>query len=507
MPVLNPRWSPMITDIHFISLVNLLLPIMNFIRDRLALVALAGFSLMLIACAAVGPDYHQPGIQVPAKFHNDTADSLQATGIEIRWWEAFHDDTLNKLIAEGFRSNPDVRIATAKLQEARALRSESEFDLFPTVTTSASQKYLQRSQGIFGTRRPGFNLMNVGFDATWELDFFGRVRREIEAKTYEAEAFAAQRRDALVSLSAEIARNYFELRGTQHQLEVATKNAENQAATLKFTRSRLSGGLGTALDTARAEEQLNSTLATIPPLETHIRSAVHRIAVLQGQTPEKLYPLLKQQTTLPPVPNLVAIGNPAELLRRRPDIAYAERNLAATTAEIGVATADLFPRVTFNGNVALEAQSFAGLGASGGNTYSFGPSIQWAAFNLGRVYTRIKAAKANKEADLALYEKTVLQALEETENALVAFGQLQTRRDYYKEAVKSGEKASRLARLRYEDGVSDFLAVLDAERRLLETQDQLAQTETDTATAVVAVYKALGGGWEWEVEPNKALSK
>ncbi len=502
----------MISETNLTRLVNLtwvawVMPYLSLMRDRLALTVTAVFSLTLISCAPVGPDYRQPDFPIPAKFHNDTAVSLQATRIEIRWWEAFHDETLNKLIVEGFRSNPDIRIATAKLQEARALRSESQFDLFPTVTTSASQKYLQRSLGVFGTRLPGFNLMNVGFDATWELDFFGRVRRSIEAKSYEAEAFAAQRRDAMVSFSAEIARNYFELRGTQHQLEVAQKNAENQAATLKFTQSRLRGGLGTALDTARAEEQLNSTLATIPPLETHIRSAVHRIAVLQGQTPEKLYTVLKQPKELPHVPKIVAIAHPADLLRRRPDIAFAERNLAATTAEVGIATADLFPRVTFNGNVALEARTFAGLGATGGNTYSFGPSIQWAALNLGRVYAQINAAKANKEANLALYEKTVLQALEETENALVAFGQLQTRRDYYKEAVKSGEKASRLARLRYEDGVSDFLAVLDAERRLLETQDQLAQTETDTATAVVAVYKALGGGWEWEAESSKALAK
>lgn len=469
---------------------------LNLIRQGLKLCLSTSIVLALVSCTPVGPDYQQPEIKVPKDFYNVSGTVILPSKIESTWWQGFNDNTLNWLISDGYRSNLDLKQATANLEEAKALRFQNQLDLYPTVTVSASQKYLQRSKGLFGSRFPGFNLLNTGFDATWELDFFGRIRRSIEASTYEVEALEAQRRDVMVSVSAELARNYFDLRGTQNRLEVARKNAENQAATFKFTQARLNGGVGTALDTARAEEQLNSTLATIPPLETHIRSAIHRIAVLLGQSPEKLYSRLEQHAPLPTTPKLVAIDNPAALLRRRPDIAYAERTLATATAKIGVATADLFPRVTFNGNVALEGRSFAGMGAAGGGTFSFGPSIQWAAFNLGRVYAQIKATKAGKDADLAAYEKTVLQALEETENALVTFSQLQIRRDYFKEAVKAGEKASRLARLRYQDGVSDFLAVLDAERRLLETQDQLAQTETDTAMAVVAVYKALGGGWE-----------
>ena len=454
----------------------------------------------LTACAPVGPDYHRPEVFVPKQFVNATTVLLNSKSTEIRWWEAFNDRLLNELVEEGLRSNPDLRIATANLREARALRSESQFDLFPTVTANAFSTVIQRSQGIFGFRNGDFNLINTGFDATWELDFFGRIRRSIEARTAEAENFEAQRRDAIVSLVAELARNYFELRGTQHQMEVAKKNAGNQAATLKYTVARLNGGQGTALDTARAEEQLNSTLATIPPLESRIRRAIHRLAVLVGKTPGQLYSRLENSEPLPLAPAIVNISNPATLLQRRPDIRAAEQTLAATTASIGVVTADLFPRVTFVGNVALEARSFAGLGAAGGNTYSFGPSIRWAAFDLGRVWTQLKAVKARKESDLAFYEKTVLRALEETENSLVEFGQLQGRRNFYRSAVAAGEKATRLARLRYQDGVSDFLAVLDAERRLLESQDRLAQTETDTATALVAVYKALGGGWEWEYQ-------
>ncbi|GAB6142256.1 multidrug efflux RND transporter outer membrane subunit OprN [Methylosoma difficile] len=458
-----------------------------------------GACLALSACA-VGPDYQPPQTVAPKQFANASADGMTSKSVEIRWWEKFADKTLNDLVNDGLRANPDLRIATANLREARAARQLSQFDFYPTVTMSASEKSMLRSKGIFGgtTNPSSFDLLNTGFDATWELDFFGRIRRSVETQTAEMESFDAQRRDVIVSLVAELARNYFELRGTQHQLSVARKNADNQAATLKYTQARLNGGQGTALDTARAEEQLNSTLAIIPPLESSVRRSIHHLSVLVGKAPEQLYGNLETDAPLPQAPNIIGIGDPAKLLQRRPDVRVAERGLAAATAQIGVATADLFPRVSFVGNVALEARSFAGLGASGGDTYSFGPSIRWAAFDLGRVYTRIKAADAHAEGQLATYEKTVLGALEETENALLEYGKLQQRRDYFRAAVTAGEKAAHLARLRYQDGVADFLVVLDAERRLLETQDRLAQTETATATALVAVYKALGGGWEWE---------
>ena len=458
-----------------------------------------GVCLALSACA-VGPDYQPPQAVTPKQFANAAVDGMSSNNIEIRWWEKFADKTLIDLVNDGLRANPDLNIATAHLREARAARQLSQFDLFPTVTLSASERSLLRSKSIFGSAtNPGnFDLINTGFDATWELDIFGRIRRSIESQTAEMEQYDAQRRDVIVSLVAELARNYFELRGTQHQLSVARKNADNQAATLKYTQARLSGGQGTALDTARAEEQLNSTLAIIPPLESSIRRSMHHLSVLIGKTPDQLYSKLDPIAPLPQAPNIIGIGDPAKLLQRRPDVRVAERGLAAATAQIGVATADLFPRVNFVGNVALEARSFAGLTASGGDTYSFGPSIRWAALDLGRVFTRIKAADAHVEGQLATYEKTVLGALEETENALLEYGKLQQRREYFRAAVVAGENAAHLARLRYQDGVADFLVVLDAERRLLETQDRLAQTETATATALVAVYKSLGGGWEWE---------
>jgi outer membrane protein, multidrug efflux system len=249
---------------------------------------------------------------------------------------------------------------------------------------------------------------------------------------------------------------------------------------------------------SRAEAQLNATLASIPLLETLVNRAVYRLGVLIGQQPTALVEELSQPLPLPGLPELVAIGQPADLLRRRSDIRVAERDLAAATARIGVATADLFPRITLLGSVGLEASSFLGLGKGGSDTFAIGPKIFWAAFDLGRVRTRIKVADARTEAALAQYEQSVLLALEETEDSLVDFNRAQARRDFLRTSARASEKAAELARLRYQSGVADFLTVLDAERTLLEAQRLLAESETRTATTLIAVYKALGGGWEQE---------
>ncbi|HWN30837.1 MAG TPA: TolC family protein, partial [Burkholderiales bacterium] len=260
----------------------------------------------------------------------------------------------------------------------------------------------------------------------------------------------------------------------------------------------LEGGRGTELDTANARQQLNTTLATIPLLEASIRRTMYRLSVLTGQQPQALVVELDEPVPLPEYSGPVALGHPEDLLRRRPDIRVAERSLAASTARVGVAVADLFPRVTFNGSVGYEAHNLSGLGSAGSDTYSIIPSISWAAFNLGRVRAGIRAADARTEANLAFYEKTVLTALEETEGALINFGRERVRRDYLRAAAAASREAAALSRQRYQEGIATFLTELDAERRLLETEQQLAQSETSTATALVAVYKALGGGWEIE---------
>jgi outer membrane protein, multidrug efflux system len=466
--------------------------------DLMALLLLLG--LMALTGCMVGPNYKEPKMQMSEKFANESEKGQTTGKVETLWWRGFNDEKLNHLVELAIASNYDLRIATANLREARALRSETIFNLYPTVTSQTSY-----TRERLSTRVPpvpldrDINLYDTGFDATWELDFFGRVRRSVEASSADVGAEEANRRDVIVSILAEVARNYFELRGAQNELEVARKNAKNQKQTFDLTIALLEGGRGTELDTSRAKAQLNSTLATIPPLETAIKRAIYRLSVLTGQLPTALEPELSEPLSLPGLPKLVALGSPEELLQRRPDIRVAERNLAAATARIGVATADLFPRITFIGSIALEADSFSGLFKGGSNTFFFGPQIFWAAFDLGRVRARIKGAGARAEAALAQYEQTVLLALEETEDTLVDFDRQKERLEFLRISAQASEKAVELAQLRYQYGVADFLTVLDAERTLLQAQDQLAQSETSTATALIAIYKALGGGWEAEM--------
>ncbi len=469
------------------------------IKSAILIPLLVGL-LNLTGCM-VGPDYRQPETKVSDSFANKDFKKYKEDSIEIFWWRGYEDEELNKLIDLVLKGNLNIKIATARLLEARSLRTGTTLELFPIIDSEGSytrQRFSRQTGFGFGTAgaEREFNLFDAGFDASWELDFFGRVRRSIEAESAEVEAALASRRDIIVSLLAETARNYFELRGTQNQLEVARRNAKNQQETFDLTNALLKGGRGTDLDTSRANAQLKSTLATIPPLEAQVKSTVHRLSVLAGKQPDVLYNELLEPKPLPDLPEFVSVGNPTELLRRRQDIRFAERSLAAATARIGVAVADLFPRVTLFGSLGLSADTFTGLGDNGADRFAIGPSITWAAFDLGRVKARIDASDARAQAALSEYELTVLTALEETENSLIDFAKELERRDYLKEAADSSEKAVELSRLRYKFGVSDFLTVLDAERRLLEAQDELARSETRTATALVAVYKALGGGWE-----------
>lgn len=469
-------------------------------------VALLPCLLGLLSGCVVGPDYKMPSMQAPEAFANQALEGLTTDEIETAWWRGFQDATLNQLVEQALANNHDIRVAMARLREARALLSETGFDRYPTVTSQASHTRQRSSEALTlpGADRD-IELYDAGFDASWELDFFGRVRRSIEASAAEAGAAEANRRDMIVSLLAEVARNYFELRGTQNQLAVARRNVENQRQTLDLTVVLLEAGRGTELDTSRAEAQLQSTLASIPPLETAIKATMYRLGVLIGQPPTALEAELTEPLPLPALPTRVALGRPEDLLRRRPDIRVTERTLAAASARVGVATADLFPRVILAGSVAVQATSFLGLGDRGSDTFAVGPGIFWAAFDLGRVRARIQAADARTEAALAQYEQRVLLALEETENALVDFNRQQARRDLLQASAQASEKAQNLAQERYQFGVTDFLTVLDAERTLLEAQDRVAESETRTATSLIAVYKALGGGWE--IAPEMAYSR
>ncbi|MBY0398840.1 efflux transporter outer membrane subunit, partial [Myxococcota bacterium] len=412
---------------------------------------------LTISGCAVGPNYRAPEERAPDEFRPAARAGLYASSeIEPAWWNQFGDPLLVELVQDAIRGNLDLRIALANLNEARAIRFQTALTLLPIVplNTDYTREKLSEAQlrGAPGGR--GFDFFETGFDATWELDLFGRIRRQVESATGVIERQQAILDDVVVSVVAEVGRTYFELRGRQNELAVARRNAENQEQTYDLTLALLEEGRGTQLDVSRAKAQLDSTRSLIPPLETTIRVDIHRLSVLTGRLPTELLDRLDAPQPIPIAPSEIAIGDPGELLRRRPDIRAAERNLASVTAQIGVATADLFPRVTFIGSIGVNASDTADLFSHGSDTYSFGPRIAWAAFDLGRVYQRIRQADARNAAALASYESTVLKAFEETENALVAYGNLLRETESLNDAAAASEEAVELARLRYEDGAS-----------------------------------------------------
>lgn len=462
-------------------------------------------TLALSACA-VGPNYVQPKIATAPDFKSSDAALFSENQTVAKFWTQFDDATLTQLVNDALGANHDLRIALARFNEARAIHRESRYDLAPTVTAAGgyTDQLNSVSQTLPGYPR-GSKLYDASIDATWEFDFFGRVRRNVEASHAEVQSAEANLHDAQVIVSAEVTRVYFELRGQQQQLDVAQRNVQNQAQTLQLTTVRLDAGRGTELDTSRAQALLSSTTATIGPLQAAVARSMHRLSVLTGRDPSALDELLELPRDIPALPAMTAIGDPASLLRRRPDIRVSERDLAAATARIGIAVADLFPRVTFVGSVGVTAASVSSLGDAGSGTRLLAPGISWAAFDLGRVRAQIAAAHARADGALAKYQQTVLQALEETEDALVTHAHAQERLRNLAESAAASRRAAQLAQVRYENGVVDFLQVLDAERTLLQAEDALAQSRTETATSLVTVYKALGGGWEQAPLPSYTL--
>jgi multidrug efflux system outer membrane protein len=458
---------------------------------------LAPLAAAVLAACAVGPDYQAPEPPAADRFEAASSPTYSTNETVAKFWDNFQDPTLSTLIDQALLANHDLRIAITRVREARALRRDAAFDLAPSFNAGGGYTKARSSREATLPGQPRTTeFYDAGFDAFWELDFFGGVRRGLEASTAQLGAVEAARLDAYVIVTAEVTRTYFELRGQQQQLDVARRNVVNQQETLNLAKARLEAGSGTEFDTERAQAQLSSTLGTIAPLEAAVARSIHRLSVLTGREPNALTSQLSSPQNLPALPGIVPVGDPAGLLRRRPDIRVVERELASATARVGVAVADLFPRVTFTGNAGYVAADSGSLGDSGTDSYVLAPGISWGIFDLGNVQARIAAANWRKEGALLRYEQTVLQALEETENSLITHARARERLVHDEAAVRASTAAAGLARVRYENGASDFLQVLTAERTLLESEDRLARSRTEAATSLIAVYKSLGGGWE-----------
>jgi NodT family efflux transporter outer membrane factor (OMF) lipoprotein len=453
--------------------------------------------LLLGGCATVGPDYVAPAPEAKAKWNTELEDGLQTTPVDAgqltRWWQTLNDPVLTKLEETAVRGNLDLAGAKARIREARARRGLADTDLYPTLDVSGSATKSRTSEST-GTGLTS-ELYNAGFDAGWELDIFGGVRRSVEAAQGELEAGIADLNDVLVTLTAEVGVNYVRARTYQARLNVALANLDIQQQTLDLALSRFEAGLSDELPVQQARYNLADTTSRLPALRSGLAAAKNRLAVLTGQQPGAVHDLLASVQPIPVTPVTVAVGVPAETLRRRPDIRRAERQLAAQTARIGQATANLYPRFRLAGSIGLEALDSVDFLDTSNGFWGIGPSISWNLFDAGAVRRSIEVQTAVQEQRLLQYEKTVLLALEEVENGLTAYAKEQLRREELAKAVKAAERAEELARDRYTAGLVDFTDVLDAQRSLLSFQDQLATSRGTVTTNLIGLYKALGGGW------------
>jgi NodT family efflux transporter outer membrane factor (OMF) lipoprotein len=472
--------------------------------------------LMSFGCK-VGPNYKAPRVDTPGSFANATpratpAPSASPTTAQsiidtdnapwVEWWTKFNDSQLDSLVARALTANHELAIARARVQEARAIERIAKSRLYPTIDLSAAALKTRGSAAGFGFPfgLPGeeANLFHLGFDATYEVDLFGGVRRSVEAAGAAADATVNERRGVQVSLLGELARNYIGLRALQRRLEVAQANLADQRRTLDVVQRRFKNGLARNFDLVRAKAQVAETESSIPPLQAGIRQTMYGLAVLLGEQPTALEKELTAAAPIPPVPPKVPVGMPSELLRRRPDVMRAERILAAATAQQGVATADFFPHLTLGGTAGVESRHLSDLFGQDPSSgfYAAGPAAGWTIFDGGRRRANLDVSKARVAAALAAYEGTVLAALRDVESSLTAYSHDQARRESLTSLTDQNHEAVRIARREYENGLTDLLDVLEVQRNLYASQDALAQSDQAVSSDLVALYKALGGGWE-----------
>jgi len=469
--------------------------------------AAIGIVVLAMACTTVGPDYAQPETRMPDAWHAAAVAGLEGDAATLQtWWRVFDDPLLNDLVLRSANGNLSLREALWRVEEARALRGAVAGARQPQVDASGQAGRSKASDnGALGAFSPdgldAGNLFSVGLGAAWEIDVFGRIRRQVEAADATTEATVEAYRDVLVSLFAETAIAYINVRTAQERLRIAGANVVGQENTLRLTRDRFDAGLVSALDVAQAESNLANTTSLIPVIERDRDQAMNRLAVLLGEHPGTLHEELGAKAPIPSEPADVVVGLPTELLRQRPDVRQAERLLAAQTARIGVATADLYPSFSLSGFLGLEAVSAGDLSSGDSVTWGVGLPVRWSIFSGGRIRSQIRAEEARTEQLLANYERTVLLALEEAENAMVAYATELERRERLAQSVDATRRSLELVLTQYTTGITNFQNVLDTQRTLLLREDDLAVAEGLVVANLVRLYRALGGGWDPDALP------
>ncbi len=462
-------------------------------KSLLKIAALSA-AMILAGCASVGPDYHAMKIAAPQLQGLNVTQENNAQ-FQSAWWKQFNDPTLDALIQRAAANNLDLRIAVARLHESRALLSGAKSDQLPTIDTNVNYTRSRGQQPGFSAQRQTISTYQAGFDASWELDLFGGVRRSVEASGADLGANEAALRNAQVTLLAEVARNYFELRGNQQRLDIAQHDIENQQQTLHLSDVRLQLGAGSEQDVASAKARLAAVQARLPLLQTAVSAGEFRLAVLLGERPGEL-DIDVSPKSFSPIAISLPIGDAGDVLSRRPDVQMAEREYAAANARIGVAKADFFPHITLGGFLGFLSGRSNDFGSPSTRAWSLSPSISWPGLNIQRVRATLHGSEARTDAAQANYQQSVLLAIEDIDNAVTGFNQQRVRVDHLIEQATQSKRAADLARVRYQEGDTSFLELLDAERTQLAAEDDLAQSEAAINTSAVALYKSLGGGWQ-----------
>ncbi len=460
--------------------------------------AVAASYLMILTGCTMGPDYHPPHTKTPDRWVGTV--NSQPTRLN-RWWRRFNDSELTHLVEQAISVNLDVQLAQARLRESRAARDVIAGGTLPSVNGSASYQR-NRTAGSGKTAPEEADLYQAGFDALWEMDIFGGIRRSIESAEATVKATQEDLHNVQISLASEVALNYIKLRGFQQQIVVAEENLKAEKHTAEITRQKQRAGFVGTLDVANAEAQVATTRAQIPLLQVSSRQAIYALSVLLGRQPASLLGELSKTEPLPVTPPDVPAGLPSELLRRRPDIRQAEAQLHAATAQIGVAEADLFPKFSLTGSLSWQSNLFHDWFTGSSRGSSFGPAMDWAIFQGGAIRSNIRMQKALQDQAVISYKKTVLTALQEVENALYAYDKEKEHRSALSEAVIASRKAVAVSKQLYSAGQTDFLNVLQAQATLYASQNAFVQSNSNTCQDVIALYKALGGHWETYSSPS-----
>jgi NodT family efflux transporter outer membrane factor (OMF) lipoprotein len=466
--------------------------------------------LLAVGCSMVGPDYKKPELQTPEDWEARMEKGLEATRPEknglSKWWKVFGDPVLTDLEKRAVEGNLDLKTAFSRLRQARINRGIRKGDLYPGLSGSGRMQRQESSESMpsaFSGEEMEYYLGQ--FDASWELDLLGGIRRSVQAAQAELEASRANKNDVLTSLMAEVALNYIEVRTFQHRLAITRENIGIQEKTYKLNRSRYEAGLVDELAVQQSLRTLERTRSQVSSLENGLIAARNRLAVLLGLSPGALAAELTPTKAIPQIPARVAVGIPAEAMRRRPDIRLAERRLAAQTARIGAATAELYPKFHLFGTIGLEAlDNSSEFFDASSRFWNIGPGVSWNIFQGGALRLNIDLQTEKQKEAMIAYQSAVLHAREEIEDALTAYVKEQMREESLEKAVAAAQRTEFLARDRYNAGLIDFYNVLDAQRSLLDLEDELTRSQGQVASSLARLYKALGGGWQYYGRPGQA---